>query len=86
MGSASIAAGRPHFVCFGRMKRDLYVEADGNGGLFAYLEDTPIVTAGESVDEILDSILQLIDQYNQELTADERVEIGQIEYVDSFDE
>ena len=56
----------------------LIVESDGNEGLFAYLEETPIVTAGDSVDEIMTNVLSELDKYNEANPESESIEIGEL--------
>lgn len=60
------------------MNKALTIFSDGNDGLIAYVEDTPIVIYGESMDEIMDSALKALDDYN--LTSETPVSIGDISY------
>lgn len=60
------------------MKVDLVVESDGNGGLFAYLDGTPIVTAGDDVDEIMTNVLLELDKYNNANPDEDVIEIGEL--------
>lgn len=67
------------------MKLPLIVSSDGNGGLFAYLDNTSIVTYGENMDEILANILDAIDKANDCLQDKSNanpafIEIGEIKY------
>lgn len=67
------------------MKVQLIVESDGNEGLFAYLEGTPIVTAGESVDEIMTNILVELDKYNEANPDEENLEIGELVFNSEYE-
>lgn len=60
------------------MKRQLIIESDGNDGLIAYVVDTPIVTYGSTLDEVMDNILADVERYNITLPRDEYVEVGDV--------
>lgn len=57
---------------------NLVVETAGADGLFAYLPDTPIVTYGETLDDIMNNIIQLVDDHNSQ-NPDDEVEIGELQ-------
>lgn len=59
-------------------KINLVVESTGAEGLFAYLPETSLVTYGDSLDEIMDNILRLVDQYNSQ-NPDDCIEVGELE-------
>ncbi len=60
------------------MKQQLVIESDGAEGFIAYMPDTPIVTYGTSVDEVMNNVLALVDEHNAQNLPADHLTIGDV--------
>ncbi len=60
------------------MKRQLIIESDGHDGLIAYIDGTPIVTFGTTLDEVIDNVLMAVEEYNAQLPQVEHIVMADV--------
>lgn len=61
------------------MKEQLLIESDGNDGFIAYMPETPIVTYGATIDEVMNNVIALIDEYNTTNQLADPLSIGNVQ-------
>lgn len=67
------------------MKHKVIIE-DTGVNILAFIENTPIVTEGDNMDQVMEELIKLVDDYTAKHPDNEQIEIGDVEILDDTDD